>query len=394
VLSNTNALEVPGLRDLTSDRIVRRGGDGKTELARQEGRVLGLTNDTVDALRALETFKPSQGWSLFRRPATLIRRETVHMAENVVDATGERRSTVRKVLCGSRGSGKSVLLLQAQAMALLKGAIVIHLPEGRDMVNAHTAYHPLQTPEGTIYVQPQYTAQLLGNLARANQPVLSKLRLRQQHRLPVPVQANMSLDRFAELGAKDSDLAWPIWEALWSELTAPSQAEGEGQQRPPVLISLDGLDHVMRQSAYLDAEAKPVHAHSLALVRDFMRLLNGETALPNGGMVVAATCASNKAAAPTLDHMLKVATTQEGQEAPRWDPYVAKDERVEKTMKDVQVTKLLGLSKDEARGVMEYYAHSGMLRNGVTNLLTSEQWSLAGQGIVGELEKGAVRARF
>ena len=58
---------------------------------------------------------------------------------------------------------------------------------------------------------------------------------------------------------------------------------------------------------------------------------------------------------------------------PEWDPYVTKDHRVENAMKDVQVLKLQGLSKEEARGVMEYYARSGMLRGSVTEGLVSEE---------------------
>lgn len=392
VLSNTNALEVQGLQDLTADKLVR--GDGEVALNSQRGRVLGLTNETVDALRALETFQPTQGWSLFRRPATLVRQETVLLADDVADITGEEKKTSRMVLDGRRGSGKSVLLLQAQTMALLKGCVVIHLAEGQEIINAHTSYQPIDTPEGTKYIQPHYTAHLLSNIAKANQSVLSKLRLSKKHDLPVPIQANMSLARFAELGAQDQTLAWPIWQALWSELLAPSQPDAEGLRRPPVMVSMDGLNHVMRNSAYLNAEAKPIHAHDLMLVQTFTDFLSGSTALPNGGMVLGATCASNKPASATLDHTLEVLSTPEGQTPPEWNPYVKKDDRVAAALKGVEVMKLKGLSKAEARGVLEYYAQSGMVRSTVTEGMTSERWTLAGGGIVGELEKGVVRMRF
>lgn len=99
--------------------------------AAHQGHMLGLSNDVVDPLRAIDAFKPTQGWSLFRRPATLVRNETVEMAQYVRDIAGAAEGkTVRKVLYGERGSGKSVLLLQAKAMALLKGWIVVHIPEG------------------------------------------------------------------------------------------------------------------------------------------------------------------------------------------------------------------------------------------------------------------------
>ena len=237
---------------------------------------------------------------------------------------------------------------------------------------------------------------MLGNLLKANQKLLSTMRLSKQHQLPVPVQSNISLSRFAEIGAKDTELAWPIWQALFAELTAPSQ-EGEGLQRPPVFVGMDGVDHVMRDSAYLNSEAQPIHAHDLTLVRSFTDLLSGKAALPNGGMVLASTSESNRASAPTLDFFLdRNYRRQKMPEAslPEWDPYTHIDQPVADVMESVTARKIRGLSKFEARGVMEYYAQSGMLRSAVTDSLVNEKWTLAGGGIVGQIEKGSVMLRF
>ena len=409
VLSNTNALEVRGLQDLTKEKLDQLE-DGAVALDESHGQVLGFNNATVDALRALEAFRPAQGWSMFRRPASLIRAETAELARDIAKASSEKQ-VARRIIFGEAGSGKSVLLLQAQAMAFLKGWLVLHFPEAQDLTNAHTAYQPLSSSNGTTYIQPHYTAKLLANFVRANESILSKLRLSKQHQLPIPIQPNISLSRFAEFGARDPELAWPIWQALWVELTAPSQTEGEGLVRPPVLMSMDGVDQAMRMCAYLDRDAKPIHAHELALVKQFSDCLSGQTQFPNGGVVVAATCASNRAVSPTLDfclehrHAVQQNTQSSSDELaessstrsiplPEWQPYTVKDQRVEAAVKDVAVTKLQGLTKDEARGIMEYYARSGLFRESVTDGMVSEKWTLAGSGIIGELEKVSVRARF
>ncbi|KAI7307175.1 hypothetical protein KC315_g13861, partial [Hortaea werneckii] len=296
--------------------------------------------------------------------------------------------------------------------------------------------------------------------------------LSKEPKLPVPVQSNITLLRFAELGATDAELAWPVWQALWAELLAPSQPSKEGLHRPPIFVSLDGLEYIMRDSAYLSAEAQPVHAHDLLLARDFVNLLSGSTGLPNGGTVLAAGSAGNRPSVPTLDFFLnrnhletcnrsynaivdrlaqqiptlknpadldlteldnlppnslppffltrldtlksRLRETKDLAQVSRvlkdhnpavlqeWNPYLPIDTRVAETMKPstgkggagTPVQKLAGLSKTEARGIMEYYAQSGMLRQTVTEGLVSERWSLSGEGVVGELEKGSVRARF
>lgn len=122
VLSNTNALEVKGMQDITAELAVD---------ARLQGKVIGIPGPLIDRLRAADAFKPTQGWSFFRRPGTLIRKETVQYGKlfDEMSKDGEERS-LRRVLIGERGSGKTVMLLQAMTMAFLKDWIVINLPDG------------------------------------------------------------------------------------------------------------------------------------------------------------------------------------------------------------------------------------------------------------------------
>ena len=120
-MSNTNALEVQGLQDVNATNMLDEG---------LHGQVLGHSGQTLDSLIVSEAFKPTQGWNLFRRPATLVRKETLQMAK-YIDQAGSKSQTLRKIIHGEKGSGKSVLALQAMSMAFLKGWIVIHIPEGQ-----------------------------------------------------------------------------------------------------------------------------------------------------------------------------------------------------------------------------------------------------------------------
>lgn len=98
---------------------------------RLRGQVLGIPGPVVDQLRAGDAFKVTQGWGMFRRPAVLMRRESLEMGKTVEElSTDKLGSTIRRVLVGGKGSGKSMLLLQAMAMAFVKGWVVISIPEG------------------------------------------------------------------------------------------------------------------------------------------------------------------------------------------------------------------------------------------------------------------------
>jgi small subunit ribosomal protein S29 len=87
-------------------------------------------------LRAVQAFKPKQGWSIFRRPGTVLRRDTIEMGRLFEQISGEgdaakKGKVVKKIVTGMKGSGKTVHLLQAMAMGFMKKWAVITIPDGK-----------------------------------------------------------------------------------------------------------------------------------------------------------------------------------------------------------------------------------------------------------------------
>lgn len=103
-----------------------------------------------------------------------------------------------------------------------------------------------------------------------------------------------------------------------------------------------------------------------------------------------------------MDFRIKAAEAlKTGTSLPQWNPYTSVDERAMDALKDLEnpeadldILEVGGLTKEEARSIMEYYAESGMLRRQVNDSLITEKWSLAGMGNIGELERATVRARI
>ncbi|KAI4275137.1 MAG: hypothetical protein LQ337_003430 [Flavoplaca oasis] len=389
VLSNVNALEVQGLQNMDVQNMFDR---------RLEGQVLRLPGPIVDQLRAVEAFKPTQSWGLFQSPGTLMRRETVDMGKMIAEMSEQEgsRKTVRRVLVGEKGSGKSMILLQAMTMAFLKGWTVVNLPEAQDITIGHTPYQPLPSSSPTAYIQPAYLANLLRTLPTAN-PHLSTLQFTQPSPtdLPIPIPPNISLARLASLGASDPEIAHPIFNLLITDLLSPG--------RPPVFLGLDGLAHAMQPATgYTAPSLKPIHPHDLMILDWYFNFLSAKQKLPNGGIVMAATSQSNAPKVPSLDFALSdlegPIMTRAGQIIPKKErnPFVRYDERVLDILlkeKGPQVQRLRGLSKEEARGLMEYWAKSGMVRERVNEGFVGEKWAISGCGVVGELERAVVRMR-
>lgn len=127
VLSNPNALEIEGMAELSPETMVD---------SRLRGTVLGLPVPMIDQLRAVQAFKPKQGWSIFRRPGTVLRRDTIEMGRLFEQISGEgdaaqKGKVVKKIVTGMKGSGKTVHLLQAMAMGFLKKWAVVTIPDGK-----------------------------------------------------------------------------------------------------------------------------------------------------------------------------------------------------------------------------------------------------------------------
>lgn len=230
--------------------------------------------------------------------------------------------------------------------------------------------------------------------------MLQKLSLAHRHNLED--HQPKDLHSLAVIGAEDSSLSWRIWQALWKELTSPSS----GEKRPPVLVALDGIDHWMGLSRYRSAEYNPIHAHQLAPIRHFLHILfnrDGAGQLANGGMILAARTGSNSPSVPTFELVLKQLDARERGLQMGDDGFPVRDvwQRIDPMVlglldgsDGLHVRTLKGLERDvEARGLLEYYARSGVLREAVSEATVAEKWSLAGGGVVGELARYGKRLR-
>ncbi|KAG7133702.1 37S ribosomal protein S23 like [Verticillium longisporum] len=398
-LSNNNAAVVTGLPVADAAAMV-----SKENL----GRIISMPDKLIDQLRALESFKTTQNWGLFRKPHMLVRKETMQMMERLNEAAAEKQ-TLRAVLTGERVSGKSLLLMQAMSHALLNNWVVIHIPEGeyskppsppvlspfgistdssaaQDLTNAHTEYSPVPQTTPVEFIQPVYCFHLLQTIIKANHDILAQYKASKNYShlqlLHLPEDPTL-----ADLitAAKEPDYAWPVLKALWYELTAVPG-------RPPVLLGLDGLSHVMKVSEYRDPSFNLVHSHDLTLVRLFTDALSGKTPFANGGAVIGATSRSNAPRSPSMDLALaRSFAAAAGKHVPTADPYRKDyDPRVHEVLEKVDVFHVDNVSKAEARAVMEYWAASGMLRSLVNETTVTEKWTLGGQGVIGEIERAAL----
>ena len=393
VLSNTNAMDVQGLEELTKDNMM------STE---HIGEMLAIEGTVIDRLREVKAFKTTQNWNMFRRPATLMRQESIELGKDFEDIKNEPK-TIQRIITGDKKSGKSVHLLQAMSMAFMNNWVVINVPEAQDYTINHSSYAPAAGGEDEqLYVQPHLASDLLSRVASANRAVLSKLPIAEDYTdSKLPISKKMTLAELATLGADEPSIAWPAWQALWKELNST----GKGKiPIPPVLLAVDSVDHWFDMTKYRSSDFQLIHAHQFLFIRQFLQLLFHTPApgLANGGMILAATSGSNSPLAPSFHILLRqmIARARGLQltdaDFPMPKPYQKVDQRVLDLFRgseNTQIQELNGLTQYEAKGLLEYYARSGILKESLTDTRISEKWTLSGGGIVGELTKFGSRVR-
>ncbi|KAK8874226.1 mitochondrial ribosomal death-associated protein 3-domain-containing protein [Apiospora arundinis] len=373
-LSNDNALKVSGLPELETQQLADPAA---------VGQMVSLPIDLVDQLRTAEAFKPTQNWGLFRSPHMLVRKDTVDFLGDLTKRVSNKE-TVRAVIDGERGVGKSMLGLQTMAAGFMNKMVVINIPEAQDLVEARIDYSliPRSTPEQ--FSHPSYILKLMQAIRSANEEVLSKEIVKLEHiHLPVSVSRNSSLASLAN-ATKEPEFAWPVFNALWQELLQPG--------RPPIMFTLDGLSHIMRISDYRSPSFNLIHAHDMALIRLFVEALGGKTHFPNGAAIVGVMTKGNWLKVKSVEKAIEQAkAAQADLPIPERDAFYSKyDERVFEALKGVEVFDVKSISKPEARSLMEYWAASGVLRMRVDEKTVSERWTLAGNGVLGELERSSL----
>ncbi|KAK5624709.1 hypothetical protein RRF57_000425 [Xylaria bambusicola] len=234
-----------------------------------------------------------------------------------------------------------------------------------------------------MFSQPVYTVKLMQAIYQANQSILSQHKVMLDHmHLPISVTRNMTLAGLVN-ATKEPDFAWPVFQAFWKELLLPG--------RPPILFSLDGLAHIMCVSEYRSPAFELIHSHDLALVRMFADALGGKTIFANGAAILGITSKGNAPINPSMEKAIAQATAvQKGENVPERDPFFRKyDERVFDSLRGVKVLDVQGVSKTEARALMEYWAASGILRSRIDEKNVSEKWTMAGGGVIAEMERVA-----
>ena len=180
-IANTNAYKP----DITMVRLDHESGFDFGNC----GKLVTFSDITVKNLEACKFFDRHHGFQFFHYPATLLRRQTVELAEDfLIQRRGGGSGQRRTLLVGGPGSGRSVILAQLLAVGWHTNHVVVFLPRGmcevlqnagliistaNDLMNNTTSYEFNEKQKR--YALPQYASWLCATIEETNRNILEKV---------------------------------------------------------------------------------------------------------------------------------------------------------------------------------------------------------------------------
>lgn len=338
------------------------------------GTVFETPSNVTSQLYALDVLQSQGGYQYFSQLATVIREPSVDLSKVLVETPGPSDNR-RIILDGPAGSGKSIVMLQAIALALQLKWVVVSIPRAELLIDSSQAY-AWDEKRGT-WRQDVYMSELLGRIAEANKDVLqlqntSKTFSFDRHTIP----EKATLHKLVEIGSKDPTVAHAIYDAFIVEMNL------EG--RPELLLTMDNLSITTVPSKYRDQEFRSIHPFDLEVVGRFVDYLNGNKRLTNGVVV------TNTSSRPACtDRALQIALGHA-----RLSPFEVIDQRISAGIQGARVIAVNQYSSNEAKSVVQHYASAGLIRGYTATDITEslvKQRTMMGGGLGREVLRSCLK---
>ncbi|BEI91588.1 uncharacterized protein CcaverHIS019_0404080 [Cutaneotrichosporon cavernicola] len=284
-------------------------------------------------------------------PASVIRQATLDLTGTLNAAKGNSSKDARILLTGPRGSGKSMLMLQAAAYALEAGWIVLYVPQASKWLDSSSQYEYNEADK--MFHQTETSQQLLTKLAAVNKAQLAKVTLSEAVKVGSETfAAGSKLADIVALGAKEERLAVPALAATVDVLSK--------QTAVPVLLAVDEMHALFRTSQFRAPDYTRLEPYNLSVSSLVLDLLTGRKAF-GAGAVIGALSYSNTEW-PVSDTLLY------GVGQPTVHPvhaYTTHDEvhlaNAKSGIKTVEVP--LGMTGKEAAAMFEVWTRKGWATN-------------------------------
>ncbi|WVQ82875.1 hypothetical protein IAT38_005011 [Cryptococcus sp. DSM 104549] len=211
--------------------------------------------------------------------ASVLREATVDLVSRMEKAKDGSSKDARYILTGEKGSGKSMLLLQAVSCALTSGWIVLYIPRATTLVDSSSHY--VHNPETQVFDQWQSAQSILTKLVATNGDKLEHVKLAEQIDLGRNrvFAAGKSVRDVAQAGVGDVRVAVKALDSVISAL--------EAQTQYPVLWAIDEAQALFAPTMYRAPDFTPLEPYHLSTTRMALDFIAGRRTFARGTVLTA-----------------------------------------------------------------------------------------------------------
>lgn len=329
-------------------------------LADSKDKVVKYSEAAETSLTQLDSFKKYQHHEMFRRPVSMVSDNTMDLQNTFLSKLDQETKTNRVCLVGEKGVGKSLLVAQAQALALSKfsgDVVLLHLDYPEKIIEGSSDY--IFNKRLGLYQQPMFTKRWIKKLRAANEAVLRKLPLtRDSSFVAKKVEHNLkkgenSLYDFLvynhDFGKVGPSTAFQFFV---EELVHHSA-------QVPILVTIDNFNALTfdTYTQYRHPDFTRIHFTEFEMGSFLLKLASGDLSFKKGGILMA------ESKDISYSHTLPVALNQE-QYDPYWKTKQCDRKVAESLLLNGGITpfEVQTLSKDQTRELMEFWEAAGVLQ--------------------------------
>jgi small subunit ribosomal protein S29 len=336
------------------------------------------------SLSIFGSFKRDQNHELFKERTTMIRESTsLPVLQIIEEGLASQSKNNRYCLIGERGVGKSTALAQAQALALLKGYVVIPIPNAELLVSGKS--DALFNQKYNYFAQPMYVRSWMERIAKGNKQVLETIGLSQDFKQGSAsfqahtAKAVKSLYNFLLEGRRRRD-AFVIMDEFLEELTIQSQA--------PVLFTLDDINVFADRvySANRNADNRPIYHGDLQVPKYFLQFMSGNRSFKNGA-IIASTSGKFK--------INDTITAGLGLSQPvAYSKINVYDHQLASRFKGVKPLNVECYNLEETKAALDFFSNAKVIGSQVDDRLVEEKYLVSGNGNPRELLRSCAEVSY
>lgn len=330
------------------------------QLETSKNKVVQYSKKEEASLALLNSFKKYQHHELFSRPVSMVTDNTVELAATFMSKMDCETKANRMCLVGEKGVGKSLLITQAQALALSKfkgDVVLLHLDYPEKIIEGSSDY--IFNKRLGLYQQPMFTKRWIKKVRAANEEVLKKLPLtRDSSFVAKKVEYNLKKDEnnlydflvhnhdFGKVGPSSA------FQFFIEELQHHSA-------KVPIFVTVDNFNALTynTNTEYRHPDFTPIHFTEFEAGDFLLKLAGGQLSFKKGGVLLAES--------KDVPHSLTLPVALKQQV---YDPYWTTDKCDRKVADQllqnggISVFGVSNLTKPQTRELMEFWEAAGVLQ--------------------------------